>query len=241
MRKILTLAAAVASAFAMGAAQADVILIDDFNGPATQQIAFDPASGGGAGTSTVQAIVGNPLPLLAINRQLSNELLSAAVNNSSANLSSIAAGPSPNFPAFALNVANANFVDSVNKVIWTIGTPPADALLGPVSLFLDVLASNVGVPGNPNTISFDLNGTPISAVASIGNVGNTPLTFALSAADIALFAAPGNKTLTMTINGEEGYDLTLDSFGLSVPEPTSLALVGLALFGAGVAARRRKA
>jgi hypothetical protein len=48
-------------------------------------------------------------------------------------------------------------------------------------------------------------------------------------------------TLTMTVDGDNGWDLSLDSFGLTLPEPTSLGLVGLALLGAGVASRRRQA
>jgi hypothetical protein len=48
-------------------------------------------------------------------------------------------------------------------------------------------------------------------------------------------------TLTMIVDGGNGWDLSLDSFGFSIPEPTSLALVGLALLGAGVASRRRQA
>jgi hypothetical protein len=43
------------------------------------------------------------------------------------------------------------------------------------------------------------------------------------------------------LNGSNEWDLSLDSFGVTIPEPTSIALVGLALLGAGVASRRRQA
>jgi hypothetical protein len=45
----------------------------------------------------------------------------------------------------------------------------------------------------------------------------------------------------MTLSGGDAWNLVLDSFSITVPEPTSLALVGLALLGAGFAASRRKA
>jgi hypothetical protein len=246
MRKILSLAAAVASVFAIGAAQAGVILIDDFNSPTPAQKAFDPTGGDATpGLAGPLAITGNPLPLLATTRTLSNLIATAGVDNSvtgaNGTLSSIVAGGSPNFPLNTLNINNGTGIDSNNKVIWTINAPPPGSLSGPVSLFFQVLFSNVGIPGANNFFSFDINGTPISTVASVGNVSNVGLTFALSAADVALFAAPGTKTLTMSITGDAGYDLTLDSFGLQVPEPTSLALVGLALFGVGVVVSRRKA
>jgi hypothetical protein len=48
-------------------------------------------------------------------------------------------------------------------------------------------------------------------------------------------------TLTATFSGLPAYDITIDNFGLALPEPTSLALVGLALVGAGIATRRRGA
>jgi hypothetical protein len=47
--------------------------------------------------------------------------------------------------------------------------------------------------------------------------------------------------LTLRITGDEAWDFAIDSFGFQIPEPATLALTGLALIGAGVASRRRKA
>jgi uncharacterized protein YaaW (UPF0174 family) len=72
-----------------------------------------------------------------------------------------------------------------------------------------------------------------------GNTSNLPLSFAVSAATQNLMALGGN--LELVLNGSNEWDLSLDSFGVTIPEPTSIALVGLALLGAGVASRRRQA
>ena len=45
----------------------------------------------------------------------------------------------------------------------------------------------------------------------------------------------------MTFVGDLGWDISIDEIGFIIPEPTSLALAGLALLGAGLASRRRKA
>lgn len=54
-------------------------------------------------------------------------------------------------------------------------------------------------------------------------------------------AFSGGGTLELLLTGGAGWDLTVDSLNISIPEPMSLALVGVGLLGAGVASRRRKA
>ena len=68
---------------------------------------------------------------------------------------------------------------------------------------------------------------------------NVGLAVGLSAAEQLNLSNGG--ILTLRFVGEAGWDMAIDSFGFQIPEPTSLALVGLALLGAGVATRRRKA
>ena len=96
---------------------------------------------------------------------------------------------------------------------------------------------------NPTSISFALGGTTLLTAAIPGSTFNEMIGFDI---DPALITAGG--LLTMRLVGASGWDLGMDTFGISyeqagpvsVPEPASLALVGLALAGAGFASSRRK-
>jgi len=231
--RLSPLLAALGATFALGSAQAVVVTIDNFNSPFSR--AFSTGTGNTASATT--AVTGG----LATGRTITNTITTAAVANPTGTLSSIAVGPSPNFFANALNVANANGIQSTNTIEWTldpVATAAALATSAPVSLFFDVIASDNGFPASNTILQFTLNGNPLQTFG-IPNSGPAQYSFLLSMANRAALSAGG--ALRVSITGAPGYDFSLDTFGLDLPEPTSVALVGLALLGAGVASRRRKA
>jgi hypothetical protein len=230
MRRFAALAISAAAAMAVGNAQALVLVVDDFNTPAGSQLVFDAVgnAGGGATGATLATSAGN----LASDRTITHEMLTAG--NNAGNFSSVSVG-NGSIPSGAIAMNNGSTVDSVATVSWTLSPT---VLAGPVSFYFRVIQSNVGVPANNNVLDFSLNNVALGSF-QIGNTANADVFFALTDAQIT--ALSGGGTLTMVVNGESDWDLSLDSFGLSIPEPGTMALAGLALLGAGVAARRRKA
>ena len=229
MRRLASIAAAISAVFAVSSAQALVIQIDDFNTPF--RVVFDPVSGGGGASGTDPVGAGN----LATLRTISNEITTASVVNGGG-LSSIGTGPSPNFFPAALNVSNASGINSINRVSWTL--PVSVIPTGPASFSFSVVFADNGSSGNTQ-LSFAMGMTPLTTIFIPNTLVATDYSFALSAAQTALLSAGG--MLDMTITGSNSYDISFDTLSLVIPEPTSLALVGLALLGAGVVSRRRKA
>ena len=93
--------------------------------------------------------------------------------------------------------------------------------------------------GNPTSLELFVNNVSQGNFSIAGNTSNDTNYFLLSAA--AQNALAGGGQMMLVINGDTGWDMTIDSFGIEVPEPGSMALVGLALVAGGVASRRRKA
>lgn len=219
MNRALILSTLVAAAFASNA-QAVVINIDDFNSP---DVSIVDAAGGGA-TTVTDAV-----------RTSGYELITGPADG---NGSSLTIG-SATFPVGLLEVANASGRDSAASVAWAIaaGLIPSNAIN--VGFFLQVVQSD----GNPTSLDFSFNGNPLASFAIAPNTINKGVSFGLTPAQLATIAAGGS--LALLINGDTGWDLTIDQFGFSydvrtVSEPASLGLVGLGLIGVA-AFRRRKA
>ena len=239
MRKLLPLVAGVGLAFSVLSANAIVILVDDFN---------VPDFGGGGAASSASAIdnTANAVSVLVDSRSLSNPNL-AATRSFSVDCTSIGdpgtdcVTGSVGGVTGRLRVSAGNSNNGTGTVVWTL---PSFTLPPPASLFFDVVFSAQGVPIAPNTVTFNFDGVgtndfTLTNNTALINVSNTGLGFALTNTQAGFLA--GGGTLSMVLTGNAGWNLTLDQFSINVPEPTSIALVGLALVGLGVASSRRKA
>ncbi|MCY7317022.1 MAG: PEP-CTERM sorting domain-containing protein [Rubrivivax sp.] len=227
MRHLATLAAAVGAAFAVSGAQAAVLILDDFSTPIPGLTIFDTSNAAGSATN----VTANP-SVYATARTLSHTLLTNAPN-SAGFFSSAGTGALPNFLPNQLNMSNGNATDSRVDVLWNLGSIVAST---PTSFVIDVISSDPGVTGSMNTIEAFLNGV---SLGSQNGMTGAVLSYAVNAAQAASLAA--GSTFSFVINGADAWDMAVDNLRLQIPEPTSLALVGLALLGAGVVARRRKA
>ena len=259
MRKILSITAAVTSVFVMGTAQAAVLLVDDFNLPLlsdqyTSTVMGSPithcyykgASGSCGGftgqqvTGTAQAANTISAASLALQRDVTVQLTTANGNPADQTMEARVGG-GPLFGSLRVQAGNGN--NGIANVQWTLPSFPLPA--NQASYFFSVLASTVG-PTAPTLASFTFAGglgsfsTAAQSIPQLGfNAAGSPLPFAVNPADAMTLA--GGGILTLNLTGGEGWSLNLDQFSFNVPEPTALALVGLALVGAGVASRRRKA
>ena len=239
MRRFSSLVAALGAVFVMGSAQAQFILVDNFNSPDLLLFDTTTAAGGGALAGPFGPSNGANMP--AIQRTVKHELLIGP--NGTGSASNVEIG-SAAFPTGSFNGNNSTGRDSEVSMAWLM---PTNFLfgIGPAAFRFDVLSSDANITvaelffgGAALASGATATGGSLGVFAIPGNTLNTTLLFNFDNTTRQAINAGG--WLRLVINGEDGWDLALDSFGFQVPEPTSLALVGLALLGAGVVSRRRK-
>lgn len=210
--KILMLAMTMSVAIMSFNAQAGFIAIDSFD-TGDQFISLN-----GTATSGTETV---------LERTLSAELLAFA--NPVQSSAEVSFG--------SLTVTNGSAEDSEVRVSWGF-----DASLLPVgSGNYQFLFNIVESDGNDTDLEFFYNGLSFADFAIPGNTINQNLSFGVSTSSLA-----SSGVLELVINGDPGWDFQLDSIGLSfsdpvannVPEPSTLALFALGLFGAAAARRR---
>jgi hypothetical protein len=231
MNKIAALVASAGAVLAVGSAHAVVFVVDTFDSP--DMILFDTILGGGG-----VSVSGGPVnpPVNTISRTLTHELL--AGSNVGGLGSNVTIGTA-SVPTGSLNVNNGSGRDSEVTISWALGAGFITDSSGPAaSLRFDLIKSDLNAASFEifwNNVSFGSQNFP-----AFNGPGTAPILFGFTAAQQDQIANNAG-TLKLVINGIPDYDLSIDAIGFQIPEPTTLALAGLALIGAGVASRRRKA
>lgn len=238
MSKLTQICAAAALALVASSASAATILVDNFNAPVVAATDSDSNKTDGLFDLLFTESVAGGTFLTTGGVAATRKIYA---NQTGGGVSEVTIGGGPVDGALVFDTALGSLSAPNNtkgRVVWTIN--PFSLGAGPYELLFNIVASAVGTSSASSSITFSFVGTSNWSQSFTFPASNDPVSvpFALLGTQAAAFADGG--VLTLDITGGRGWNMAIDSFSIEVPEPSSLALVGLALVGAGVAARRRK-
>jgi hypothetical protein len=214
-KKMTKLLAALATTLAFTSVQAATIVLDDFS--TNQGPISDLTSLAGPGGGSNGAVCDNNG-----SRTICSDLIAAAPP--------VQQTTGVSFGVY--DVANGSGENSIQTITWVL--PATPALIGATNQ--KFLFSVIQSDANPVQLDFTYNGRSLTPYAIPANTINSNVSF-----NAPVSFAPGG-TLVLRITGTAGWDLTLDSFGLSfdpavVPAPALPLLIGVGMIG--LALRRK--
>jgi len=188
------------------------INIDDFN--SDDQLVSDSTTGDGGQSSTNTT------------RSLAIELLTG-----SAPIQSIA-----QVSFGILDITNGSGDDSEVTLAWSLASGLLPVSGPAISFLFEVVQSD----GNQTALDFFFNSNPLASFNIAPNTNHQIVSFGLTPSQLAQING-GAGSLSLKINGDPGWDLSVDAIGFSyddgitttIPEPATLALIGAGLTSLG--------
>lgn len=244
MSKLTQICAAAALALVASGASATTILVDNFNVPFVALSDTDTTRNDNAFSQLFTGDV--PGGVFTITGGVATErrifLNDNGGGSGMAQTSSASIGGGPIDGVLAFNTpggTNSNPNNTTGRVQWTIGDfNPIGP--GPYEVLFNLSLIALGNNTSGVTLNFSFDGSTdwnrtFNLTSANAQTGDVP--FSLTGIEASSLASGG--VLTLDITGGPAWNIGIDAFSIEVPEPSSLALVGLALLGAGAAARRR--
>jgi PEP-CTERM motif len=188
--------------------------------------------------TVVTAAAGAPQSTVSGNRTIRIATSSPSpLANPFANISAVSSGGANG--SFQIN--NPSLTTSLVELIYTLSPITGFAPGAAGALTFDVLSNDNGNTGN-TTVSVMFTGVSGNFSIAAASIPAAPpgVPFLLGLTGAQMNAITGGGTLKFSFTGPNDYDLTLDNIGL-VPEPASITLMGLGIFGLGMARRRKAA